>query len=95
MIVGHVDSKVGPAVFYELDELGRGDDVLVSNAAGRRVKFVVDRFERHPKDDFPTHAVSGPTERPELQLVTCSGGFDDSTGHYLESTIVFAHAADT
>ena len=92
VIAGHVDSKDGPAVFYELGELERGDEIVVSDRRGRQVRFAVDRLERHAKDDFPTSAVYGPTGRPELRLVTCSGDFDASTGHYVDNTIVFARA---
>jgi LPXTG-site transpeptidase (sortase) family protein len=90
VIAGHVDSKDGPAVFYELDELGEGDRVRVRRADGSVVAFAVQRIERHSKDDFPTDAVYGPTSHSTLRLITCSGDFDESTGHYVDNTIVFA-----
>jgi hypothetical protein len=40
--------------------------------------------------DFPTSAVYDPTSRSTLRLITCSGDFDDSTGHYVDNTIAFA-----
>lgn len=90
VIAGHVDSKEGPAVFYELDELEQGDAIRVKGANGAVVTFAVQRTERHAKDDFPTAAVYGRTSRSTLRLITCSGDFDDSTGHYVDNTIVFA-----
>jgi sortase (surface protein transpeptidase) len=90
VIVGHVDSYSGPAVFYKLGDLNPGDEIDVGDDHGDTVRFVVDRLEERPKDAFPTDEVYGDTSAPELRLITCSGQFDQSTGHYLDNTIVFA-----
>jgi sortase (surface protein transpeptidase) len=91
IIVAHVDSKTGPAVFYRLRDLTPGDEVTVTRADGSEVVFLVDRLERHPKDAFPTDAVYGPTPGATLRLITCSGSFDRSAGHYRDNMIAFAH----
>lgn len=90
VIAGHVDSRDGPAVFYRLRELVPGDEVRLTLDNGSVVRFVVERLERHPKNDFPTESVYGQTPDPTLRLVTCSGDFDAATGHYVDNTIVFA-----
>ena len=90
IIVAHVDSKTGPAVFYRLRDLTPGDEVTVTRADGSEVVFLVDRLERHPKDAFPTDAVYGPTPDATLRLITCAGSFDRSSGHYRDNLIVFA-----
>jgi hypothetical protein len=90
VILGHVDSTSGPAVFYRLRELRRGDRVEVVRADGSRVRFVVQRVERYPKRRFPTADVYYPTLTPMLRLVTCGGAFDRAWGHYLDNVIVFA-----
>jgi Sortase domain len=90
VILGHVDSTSGPAVFYRLRELRRGDRVEVVRADASRVGFVVQRVERYPKRRFPTADVYYPTLTPMLRLVTCGGAFDRSWGHYLDNVIVFA-----
>jgi len=90
VILGHVDSKSGPAVFYRLRELRRGDRVEVVRAEGSRVTFIVQRVEQYPKRRFPTAEVYYPTLEPMLRLVTCGGAFDRSTGHYTDNVIVFA-----
>jgi LPXTG-site transpeptidase (sortase) family protein len=92
VIVGHVDSETGPAVFYRLDELRPGDELRVQRTDGSRARFVVRRLERHAKAEFPTRAVYARTRQPTLRLVTCSGEFDSTTGHYVDNTIVFADA---
>jgi Sortase domain len=90
VILGHVDSKRGPAVFYRLRELRTGDPVVVVRADGSRVRFVVERVEQYPKGRFPTEDVYYPTLSPKLRLVTCGGDFDPAAGHYRDNVIVFA-----
>jgi sortase (surface protein transpeptidase) len=90
VIMGHVDSKSGPAVFYRLRELRPGDEIEVSRADGSRVTFVVDRTAQYLKKRFPTDDVYYPTLKPSLRLVTCGGEFDYSLRHYKSNIIVFA-----
>jgi sortase (surface protein transpeptidase) len=90
VILGHVDSKRGPAVFFRLRELRPGDDVTVTRADGSAVHFSVDRTEQYPKRRFPTDDVYYPTLTPQLRLVTCGGAFDRAWGHYRSNVIVFA-----
>jgi hypothetical protein len=90
IIVAHVDSKNGPAVFYRLRDLAPGDEVTVTRTDGSEVVFLVDRLEDHPKDAFPTDAVYGPTPGATLRLITCGGSFDQSSGHYRDNLIAFA-----
>jgi LPXTG-site transpeptidase (sortase) family protein len=93
VIVGHVDSETGPAVFANLNEVERGDVVQVSRADGSTVDFEIKRIEEHEKADFPTTRVYGGTADPELRLMTCGGEFDESKGHYERNVIVWASRA--
>ena len=92
VIAGHVDSKRGPAVFYRLGELSKGDPIVVRYPGRAEARFRVERTERHPKRAFPTARVYGDTAGPALRLVTCGGGFDRASGHYRDNVIVFAVA---
>jgi sortase (surface protein transpeptidase) len=90
VVVGHVDSKTGPAVFYKLRKLRRGDLIRIVRADRSVVRFRVEGLERWPKADFPTKKVFGRTRTSTLRLVTCSGNFDPKVGHYVDNTIVYA-----
>jgi sortase (surface protein transpeptidase) len=90
MIHGHVDSQRGPAVFYRLRELRRGDQIRVGRADGSTVRFVVQRTALYPRQRFPTDEVYYPTLTPGLRLVTCGGEFDPTTAHHRSNVIVFA-----
>lgn len=93
VIVGHVDSKQGPAVFYRLGELAPSSLVHIALADRTEVLFRVYAVREYPKAAFPTSLVYGATPAPELRLVTCGGPFDEKTGHYLDNVVVFASYA--
>jgi sortase (surface protein transpeptidase) len=90
IIVGHVDSKHGPGIFFRLPELQKGDDVFIKRSDGTTAEFRVTEVQEYPKDHFPTDTVYGPTPDAELRLITCGGTFDSVTGHYLSNIIVYA-----
>jgi hypothetical protein len=93
IIAGHVDSHTGPAAFFRLRELRPGDTIVVDRRDGTNARFTVLGSEQYPKNQFPTARVYGSTPGPTLRLITCSGTFDHSTGHYLDNTVVYADAA--
>lgn len=90
VIVGHVDSWRGPAVFFRLGELAVGELVHIDRSDGLVAEFRVTAVVAVGKDEFPTQLVYGPTDLPTLRLVTCGGSFDRSTKSYTENVIVFA-----
>lgn len=93
VIVGHVDSKSGPGVFFRLRRLKPGDVVWVARQDGTRVRFLVQRLVQAPKTRFPTREVYASPGYVALRLITCGGAFDRRTGHYVDNVIVFARAS--
>ena len=93
VILGHLDSTTGPAVFARLAGLRVGDQVLVARADGSQVRFQVDRVATFAVNSFPTEAVYGATPEPVLRLITCSGTFSRAQGRYLSNVVVFATEA--
>lgn len=89
VLVGHVDSLTGPAVFYRVRDMKRGDDIVLTLSDGSTQTFVVTLKEQFRKDSFPTDSVyragSG-----ELRLVTCGGSFNRRSRHYVDNVVVFA-----
>ncbi|GAA2241928.1 MULTISPECIES: class F sortase [Kitasatospora] len=90
IVAGHVDTSRGPAVFYNLGTLHRGDQVEITGADRGTAFFLVDAVEVYPKDDFPDEKVYGPAQDSQLRLITCGGGFTAGTG-YDANVVVFAH----
>jgi Sortase domain len=90
VIAGHIDSHLGPGVFYRLRLLHPGNKIFVRQADGRLATFRVTAVHEYPKARFPTGQVYGPTPDAELHLITCGGTFDDATGTYLSNVVVFS-----
>jgi sortase (surface protein transpeptidase) len=89
IILGHVDSYQGPAVFYKLRDLKPGDRVDVTLADRVITHFEVRQIAEYSKAQFPTQLVYGSHGYSGLQLVTCGGIFDSQTGHYLSNVVVY------
>jgi sortase (surface protein transpeptidase) len=92
VVLGHVDSTSGPAVFYRLGDLAPGELVRVAREDGTDALFRVYAIREFAKSAFPTSLVYGRTRGAELRLITCGGPFDETTGHYLDNVVVFARA---
>ncbi|MCI4066514.1 class F sortase [Micromonospora sp. R77] len=93
VLVGHVDTQDGPAVFFDLGRLRPGDPIRVTRADGRVAAFTVTGVGAYPKDRFPTERVYGGGTEARLRLITCGGRFDTRTGNYPDNIVVFATAA--
>jgi Sortase domain len=90
VIEGHVDSYGGPAVFYRLGALRPGNRINVTRADGITAIFRVTGVREYVKDKYPANTIYAPAHFAALRLITCGGGFDAATGHYLSSVVVYA-----
>jgi hypothetical protein len=90
VIEGHLDSYHGPAVFFRLGSLRPGDSIHVRLADGITAFFRITGVRQFLKSSFPAKTIYGATGHAALYLITCGGAFDNATGHYLSSTVVFA-----
>ncbi|WP_030451450.1 class F sortase [Herbidospora cretacea] len=87
VIIGHVDTKTAPAVFYRLRELKKGAVVKVVRSDGKTVSYKVDAIEQIPKESFPAEKVY---LGEGLRLITCGGQFDWDAHEYKDNVIVYA-----
>jgi sortase (surface protein transpeptidase) len=90
IIVGHIDSRVGPGVFFRLRQLRRGQHVYVVRADRSVATFTITVIRSVAKVAFPSAAVYGPVPDAELRLITCGGQFNYATGSYLSNVVVYA-----
>jgi len=95
VILGHVDDKTGPAVFFKVKTLKAGDKVDVSLTNGVVAHFVVRTVETYSKTAFPAAKVYASQGYSALQLVTCGGTFDKATGHYESNVVAYTTLAST
>lgn len=91
IVAGHVDTRQGPAVFYHLGELRRGNTVEVDRAGGDTAIFTIDAVEVYRAERFPDRRVYGTAKGAELRLITCGAGFDEVEQRYRGNVVAFAH----
>ncbi|MFJ3582307.1 class F sortase [Streptomyces sp. NPDC090127] len=89
VLVGHVDNSAGPAVFYGLGSLEKGQHVEVERYDGRVAVFEIYGVEVYAKNNFPGVQVYGDNGEPELRVITCGGGYSRATG-YDGNVVVYA-----
>ncbi|MFF7450214.1 MULTISPECIES: class F sortase [unclassified Streptomyces] len=93
VVVGHVDNKLGPAVFYGLGALKKGNRVEVRREDGKTAVFEIYGIEVFEKDNFPGDRVYGSKGTAELRVITCGGGFSKQSG-YAGNVVAFARLVE-
>lgn len=93
VIVGHVDNQQGPAVFYGLGSLKKGNRVEVLRRDRKTAVFEIYGIEVFEKDNFPGSRVYSDKGAPELRVITCGGGFSKRSG-YDGNVVAFARLVD-
>ena len=90
VILGHVDSLTGPAVFAELGTLRAGDRIGVGFPDDTVVTFEVQEVATFANADFPAQRVyAGSPDHSALNLDTCGGEYDRERGGYQANVVVF------
>ncbi|MEU9131595.1 class F sortase, partial [Kitasatospora sp. NPDC048540] len=92
VLLGHLDTHKGPAVFGRLPQLRPGDRIDIRRQDGSSVSYRVRELRQFAKSEFPTELVYGNTETAQLRLITC-GGTLGSNGHYTDNIVVLADLA--
>jgi LPXTG-site transpeptidase (sortase) family protein len=90
-IAGHVDSKTGKAVFWDLARLKPGDEVFVDGDDGVTRRFVVVDLASYDRNNAPLEQIFGQTSEFHLNLITCdsTSTFDRSKGSYAANVVVY------
>ncbi|SCG74614.1 class F sortase [Micromonospora humi] len=90
VLVGHVDTTTGPAVFHGLRELDDGDRIEVTRQDHSVAVFEVTSIERYGKEKLPVQEVYGDFSRPALRLITCGGRWVGGETGYADNLVVYA-----
>ncbi|MEV6675537.1 class F sortase [Streptomyces erythrochromogenes] len=93
LMVGHVDTRSKPAVFYGLSSAQPGDKVRVVRADGSVAEFTIEDVRVYQRAAFDAHKAYGPRVRgrAELRLVTCGGTYDKAAKEYTANVVVSAY----
>jgi LPXTG-site transpeptidase (sortase) family protein len=89
VMVGHLDSARGTAIFYNLKNLKAGDQFQIVREDGSVANFKVDNSETYAQDNFPTAKVYGNLNYAGIRLITCSGTYSRIKGHYSDNLVVY------
>lgn len=90
IITGHVDNYLGPAVFFYLEKLQPGQQIIVTREDGSIVNFEVNKVAVFDQQNFPTDEVYGDIDYQGLRLITCGGQYDVIAGRYSHNVVVYA-----
>lgn len=89
VMAGHVDSKTGPAVFYKLEDLEEGDEVIVKDKDGKSLTFEVTGKESYERKTAPVDKIFDYSYGSKLNLITCTGNFNRDEGTHEERLVVY------
>lgn len=89
VLAGHVDSYEGPAIFFELRDLQKGDEIIVTGEKGEELTFAVTSLESYATDAAPIEKIFGPSDSRHLNLITCTGSFNRDSGEYPDRLVVY------
>ena len=90
VIAGHLDSKSGqPAVFWNLDKLGIGDYIYITDGNNNKKSFQIISFEKYGTETAPMEKIFGASDGAYLNLITCGGVWDKAKNNYSERFVVF------
>ena len=90
---GHLDRVGGaPAVFWGLGSLHRGDKVMITNARGQQLTFVVTQVAMYGLQQAPLEHIFGDTSGKYLNLITCAGDWIPSQHSYSVRLVVYTKA---
>lgn len=90
VMAGHYNGKEIPeAVFYDLDQLEVGDQVVVRSAERIEDIFMVVRVETYPYDAPTDEVFLSDDGKARLNLITCGGEWLTEEDQYNERTVVF------
>jgi sortase A len=90
VIAGHYNGKGVPeAVFYNLDTLDIGDEVVIMSAERIEDIFSVVKVKTYDYDDDATDVFVSTDGKKRLNLITCGGEWLRDEGRYDKRTVVF------
>ncbi|EIT84316.1 Peptidase C60 sortase A and B [Fictibacillus macauensis ZFHKF-1] len=89
VIDGHVDSRDGPAVFFDLKKVTPGDTVMLNDQKGKVLTFVVRNVKSYVTDKAPLPLIFGESKGRHLNLITCTGVFNSEKRTHEKRLVVY------
>ncbi len=90
VIDGHVDGPNTKAIFWDLKKLTPGQKIFVANGEGKELVFEVAEVETYPFDQAPLDKIFVSNDDIYLNLITCTGTFDQRSANYDKRLVVYS-----
>lgn len=91
VIDGHYDTPTGaPAIFYNVSKLQKGDEIMITDENGKSYTFIVSDNLAYAYDKLPLQKIFTQSDKPRLNLITCSGTWDKGSHNYSARDVVYA-----
>ena len=92
VFAGHVNNALTKAgVFEHLSQITIGNTVLVTDASGRVLTYVVDEIDAYQTDHAPTARIFQTAGPSTLVLITCDGQWDAAAHSFDKRFVAYAH----
>jgi sortase A len=92
---GHVSNVDSAAVFYYVKDLTPGDTIYVTGDDGSTLQFSVTDVESYPLDQTPLEQIFGPSDWPQVVLITCGGDWHPDVHLFDHRIVVYASLVDS
>lgn len=91
VIDGHVTGRKNDGIFKNLEKLNVGDQYTVELGSGKKLNYqVISKQSLPAKDSVAVIFSQDPKVKSQLNLVTCSGNYNQQTHQYPDRLIVAA-----
>lgn len=91
VIAGHYDNALGqPAAFWYLNQVQPGDEIIIYDNIGQRLRFIVRDVQTYHISQVPLREIFGKTNYSRLNLITCGGYWDIGANTYSDRTVVYS-----
>jgi LPXTG-site transpeptidase (sortase) family protein len=91
VIDGHLDTPSGdPAIFANISNLKKGDEIKVIDEKNNTYTFSVFSVKNYELSEMPLDEIFSRNTEPMLNLITCSGVFDQNKKMYTHRTVVYS-----
>lgn len=95
VVDGHLDSEFGPAVFYSVPTLTKGDQITVIDQRGQQFTFEVTENQTYYFNQVPLEEIFGATDKTRLNLITCGGFFNNTTRNYSHRIVIYSELVES
>jgi sortase A len=90
VIDGHVDGPNTPAVFWTLRNIQVGSKIYIADDTGAEKVFEVFDIGVYPYEQAPLDRIFGASNDAQLNLITCTGTFDQTSLNYDKRFVAYA-----